>query len=128
MALFYSKLTNDCQDPESSSLSELQTYLATMSKGQLAQYDSDDTHDFRMLEPKRGPIDKSVKILMPLHWLGRWIVVSGSCLLLSPLPFVRNACSIERLISNWYLSVHFSRNPRPKALFSVGIRTQICLG
>lgn len=76
MALFYSRFTNDSQDPEGNSLFELQTFLGKLSKTQLPQYGNDNTHDFRMLEPKRGPIERSVKVFMPLNRLGRWVVVS----------------------------------------------------
>lgn len=73
-----SKILNDCQLPEGTSLLELQTHLERRSPSQLPQYQSDNTNEFRLLEPKRGPMEKAVKVFMPLHWLGKWLLVRTS--------------------------------------------------
>lgn len=78
MAMVNSKILNDCQRPEGTSLLELQTYLERRSSSQLPQYQGENTNEFRLLEPKRGPIEKAVKVFMPLHWLGKWFLVRPS--------------------------------------------------
>lgn len=70
------KVVNESPYPERNCLQELHTYLGPRSKSQLPLYESTYTSDYRMLEPKRGPIEKSVKVFMPLHWFGKWLVVS----------------------------------------------------
>lgn len=80
-----SKLVNDSQDPDGKSVFEFRTILEHRSKNQLPQYQSNNTLDFRLLEPRIGPIEKAVKVFMPLHWLGKKLLVSHLVLEMVPL-------------------------------------------
>lgn len=90
IAMVNSKILNDCQIPEGTSLLELQTHLERRSRSQLPQYQSDKTSEFRLLEPKRGPIEKAVKVFMPLHWLGQWLLVRIAFTRIFLMPPSRN--------------------------------------
>lgn len=72
------KQVNNSEEPDGKSLLELQSILQRRSGSQRPQYVSDNTLDFRLLEPRKGPIEKAVKVIMPLHFLGQWVLVSSN--------------------------------------------------
>lgn len=130
MAMVNSKILNDYEVPEGTSLLDLQTHLERRSVSQLPQYRSGNTNEFRLLEPKRGPIEKAVKVFMPLNWFGKWLLVrilvhsdildasptrtmSRLSVDVAPIPNFKYAYSGSRLSSIWRCTPDQRRGYRP---------------
>lgn len=71
-------MVDNADAPEETSLDELRIWLDQRSRDQFDLYRNKEWHNFRMLAPAKGPIEKLVKAFMPLSTLGRMILVSLS--------------------------------------------------
>lgn len=74
----HAKTVDDADAPEESSLDQLRLWLDQRSRDQACLYKDKEWHEFRMLTPGKGPIEKLVKALMPISRLGRMMLVSIS--------------------------------------------------
>lgn len=72
----HAKMVDNADVPEESSLDQLRLWLDQRSRDQVCLYKNKEWHEFRMLAPGKGPIEKLVKALMPLSRLGRIMLVS----------------------------------------------------
>lgn len=75
-AWVHASIVDNAEVPEESKLDQLRTWLDQKSTCQVGLYRSKEWHEFRMLTPSKGPVDKLVKSMMPLSRLGRTILVS----------------------------------------------------
>ena len=72
----HAKMVDNADVPEESSFDQLRLWLDQRSRDQVCLYKNKEWHEFRMLAPGKGPIEKLVKALMPLSRLGRIMLVS----------------------------------------------------
>lgn len=88
MAFVNTKIVNEFPVPDPESAKSLMGIISGRSKNQLPQYWTENILDFRSLEPKFGPIENGVKVLMPFSKVGSWLLVSHSFHFPSPFHFV----------------------------------------